>query len=228
MAAFLHDTFTHTGNAQPLNAHAPEIGGAWVLNSGYWDATSNNVNIYNTGRARGTNSTGQSLAYNDTLPPGPDVFIQCTAGRESTLTTDIAYVYFRGDIAGDSAYRLDITYQNVLLRRINNGVMTAIAQSDLGVGFTEVDTPYLYEILCKGNQITVSHGGEIILTFTDDSPIETNGYVGIGNRRNGYIDELIVEDGAAGPSPAIGEIVSSSEVLGAGSSLSVVTAAAAG
>lgn len=222
MAAFLQDSFTHVGTQVNLNTHSPEVGGAWVTGGGRWRANTNTIFIYGTGRARSTNTSGQSLAYNDELPPSADVKITALIGRQVDSTSSMTFLYWRGSLSVNNAYRLTVDETDATLHKIVAGVTTQIGVSAPGTGTPGISDA-TYEILHKGGTISVSRNGDLILSV-DDSDILDNGYVGFGTRSNGYIDSIEVEDGAGGPSPTTGAIEGAATVTG----LSIATREAAG
>lgn len=216
MARIVYDTLTEGSNTN-LNAHTPEVGGAWTYGMGTWTVLEATDVL--------SLSSGQQFAYNAATPPSADYWVEVTGRTVATGATDRFGVLVRGDggdyaAAGTDCYYAYITGTGllVMLEQTNGSVAAPASYSgDYTISGFSASTDYTLRLEAIGSTITAYLDG-VSRATASDSTISAAGQAGVYLRNSSaYItsidsDDLVV---AGGGTPVMGGGILQSTIFGA-------------
>ncbi len=96
---FLDDTFTDTSETSILS-HSPEVGGAWLLQTGYSPATNAKIDPANRLYA----PLGNSCYYNAAVPGSDDYYVEANLDCLSALASDNVGITGRASTSANTMY----------------------------------------------------------------------------------------------------------------------------
>lgn len=194
MTAIVTDTFTEGSNTN-LNAHTPEVGGAWSYAMGTWTVVGA-TDIVQL-------SSGQEFAWNAAVPPGADYYAEVTGRTGATNATDRFGVAIRGDGGGYAAAGTDCYYAYIRgdgvlsVLEQTNGVIAAPSgySGDYTITGFSASTDYTLRLEVSGSTITAYIDG-VSRATASDSTISAAGRIGIYLRNSSaYITSINSDDG---------------------------------
>lgn len=174
-AIFLYDTFTAESNAS-LDAHSPEVGGAWV------EHTASQGTVYTGGFLKDTVSAGNAIHYNSASPLDADYVVTVEAALNSTSATVAVGPCVRvqpnlsgycAAIGGDGSF--------YLTERASGGGYAQTVGNTTVSGYSSTKT-YTVAITAIGSSIAASvyDGASLVATASGADPtISSDGSAGI-------------------------------------------------
>lgn len=195
MTAFVTDTFTEGSNTN-LNAHTPEVGGAWSYAMGTWTVVGATDVVQL--------SSGQEFAWNSASPPGANYYVEAVGRTVATNATDRFGVAI-GDGGGYAAVGTDCYYlyvtgagSLVMLEQANGSIAAPSSYSgDYTIPGFSASTDYTIRLDRNGSTLTGYLDGVARVTATD-STFSANGQAGIYLRNSSaYITSLSADDGVS-------------------------------
>lgn len=171
IATFVSDSFTDTDGTL-ITAHTPEIGGAWVAQSGYAPATQSAINA---GRVYSPTTLG--TYRNTATPPSADYYVETVIDFLSDIASDAVGVIARANAASNNFYfaRFSRGSNNFRMFKQVNGVATQLGTA-LSASFTS--GTYKLKLVCQGDTISM-YVNDSLVTSVTDTTFSAAGYAGM-------------------------------------------------
>jgi lysophospholipase L1-like esterase len=176
---FLNDTFTDT-EGTALTAHTPEIGGAWLTQTGYSPASPNLIDASN-----GVYSQTTSGVYRNTQASlSNDYYAEAVFIRHSLVASDNIGVMVAASASADTFYFVRYAHTNTRWELFRNSGGTNVEQTALRFtdSFAAGQTRTLRITLSTSGAstvLTVLIDGTQRMQYTDSNPIARPGHVGL-------------------------------------------------
>ena len=175
---FVSDTFTAGANTL-LEAHAPNIGGAWTRLIGANGITINAA----AGNARNVGAGDWNIYSNATVAPAAEVVVGVTVTFTNANTNNFVDLFGRGSVTLLNAYSVRVVAggaNNVTLIRYGGGVANTLAQATVAIA---LNTPIGIVLSLKNASKSVTINGVTVASSADNT-LNAAGLVALGMQSN--------------------------------------------